>query len=96
MRANTSGMLHLTLHKKWFDAIAKGEKLEEYREKKPYWKKRLEGLDFPLMVIFRNGYHKAAPEMGVWCHGMNDANFEGKDCYALQLGAIDYIRNWKP
>lgn len=33
--------LHLTLKKKWFDMIASGEKLEEYRAIKPYWKKRL-------------------------------------------------------
>lgn len=33
--------LHLTLSKKWFDIISSGEKLEEYREIKPYWVKRL-------------------------------------------------------
>lgn len=34
-------ILHLTLKKKWFDMIASGEKLEEYREVKTYWWKRL-------------------------------------------------------
>jgi len=33
----------LTLHKKWFDLILSGEKLEEYREIKPYWVRRLVG-----------------------------------------------------
>jgi hypothetical protein len=33
--------LHLTLRKKWFDMIASGEKLEEYREIKTYWINRL-------------------------------------------------------
>lgn len=33
--------LHLTLKKKWFDMIDSGEKTEEYRELKDYWKKRL-------------------------------------------------------
>lgn len=33
--------LHLTLKKKWFDMIDSGEKLEEYREIKPYWGARL-------------------------------------------------------
>jgi hypothetical protein len=32
--------LHLTLTKKWFDMILSGEKREEYREMKPYWKNR--------------------------------------------------------
>lgn len=32
--------LHLTLKKKWFDMILSGEKKEEYREIKEYWKTR--------------------------------------------------------
>jgi hypothetical protein len=34
-------VLHLTIKKKWFDMIASGEKKEEYREIKPFWRKRL-------------------------------------------------------
>lgn len=37
--------LHLVLKSKWFDKIASGEKTSEYRECKPYWNKRLAGLD---------------------------------------------------
>ena len=33
--------LHLTLKKEWYEKIERGEKLEEYREIKPYWIKRL-------------------------------------------------------
>ena len=33
--------LTLILKSKWYDMIARGEKLEEYREIKPYWIKRL-------------------------------------------------------
>lgn len=33
--------LHLNLKRKWFDMIVSGEKLEEYREIKPYWINRL-------------------------------------------------------
>ncbi len=33
--------LNLTLKKKWFDMIKSGEKLEEYRETKPFWATRL-------------------------------------------------------
>lgn len=88
-------ILHLTLHKKWFDAIARGEKKEEYRECKPYWDRRLKGLGFPIMIYFRNGYQKSAPKMLVHCTGMRMAEFDGKKCYALQLGQIDYIKNWK-
>lgn len=34
-------ILNLNLKKKWYDLIAKGEKLEEYREIKEYWLDRL-------------------------------------------------------
>lgn len=34
-------ILRLTLKKRWFDMILSGNKLEEYREIKPYWEKRL-------------------------------------------------------
>lgn len=63
-------ILYLTLKKKWFEMIASGEKIEEYREIKPYWVKRLlnimesynEYKEFDK-VIFRNGYSKGAPSM---------------------------------
>lgn len=32
--------LHLTLKKRWWDMIERGEKTEEYREIKDYWTKR--------------------------------------------------------
>ena len=52
-------ILHLTLKKKWFDLIASGEKVLEYRELKPYWAKRLldgdVGKHFDI-VRFKNGY----------------------------------------
>lgn len=35
--------LHLTLKKRWFDMILRGEKKEEYREIKKYWAIRLCG-----------------------------------------------------
>jgi hypothetical protein len=70
-------ILHLTLKNKWFDMIASGEKKEEYRELKDYWRKRLlsildEGdkiLYRPSkmydIVRFRNGYAKNSPSIDV-------------------------------
>lgn len=42
-------MLTFNLKKEWFEKIKSGEKTHEYREYKPYWRKRLEnciGDDF--------------------------------------------------
>lgn len=58
--------LRLTLKKKWFDMIASGEKKEEYRERKPYWVKRLKGHRFDL-IEFRNGYGSNAPSIVAEC-----------------------------
>lgn len=42
--------------------IASGKKMEEYRELKPYWHKRLQGRSYDA-IKFRNGYRKDAPEI---------------------------------
>lgn len=63
-------MLMLPITKKWFDMIDAGEKTEEYREIKPYWRDRFykAGLCFengmpkaPAEVVFVNGYGNDRP-----------------------------------
>lgn len=101
-------ILHLTLKKKWFDMILAGEKTEEYREDKQYWRNRLllrgEVADgkFFREVHFRNGYAKDAPFMRVECLGMKPGKFKpewsdgGGEGYVIKLGAILETRNIKP
>ena len=49
--------LDLVLKKKWYDMIDSGEKIEEYREVKPYWVKRLTSLRCgSLLFSHRNSY----------------------------------------
>jgi ASC-1-like (ASCH) protein len=47
--------LHLNLRRKYFEEIAAGTKRVEYREQKPYWRKRLEHRKYDV-IKFRNGY----------------------------------------
>ena len=49
--------LHLNLKAEYFDAIARGEKREEYRLATPYWRRRLEGRKFAGIVL-KKGYPK--------------------------------------
>lgn len=57
-------MLVLPIKKKWFDMILSGEKKEEYRDIKPYYKTRFEHIWYGCIpntlavreVILRNGY----------------------------------------
>lgn len=74
-------MLVLPIKKKWFDMIKAGEKLEEYREIKPYYDKRLlnyfEHSDYGSFVvinpyikkqiILRNGYKRESPSLLCLC-----------------------------
>lgn len=100
-------ILHLTLKKKWFDLIAEGKKCVEYREIKPYWRKRLQIAHVKSYtkvityrtksyneVHFRNGYHKDSPFMRVLWEHMTYATYEGKKCFAIELGPVLEIRNW--
>ncbi len=74
--------LALTIHRKWFDRIASGQKTQEFREVKPYWTKRLEGRHYDE-VHFRNGYHQDAPFMRVEYLG-----YTKNGCYVLHLGKV--------
>lgn len=64
-------MFTLPIKKKWFNMILAGQKLEEYREIKPYyeirfknlWKGSLIGYSARRKIAFRNGYGKDAPEI---------------------------------
>jgi hypothetical protein len=85
-----SGVLHLTLHREFFDAIAAGRKKTEYREDKPDWRARLVDREYDE-VVFRNGYASNAPLMRVECLGI------GKDRsgrFAIRLGEILEIKNY--
>ena len=87
-------ILYLTLNKKWFDLIKSGEKTEEYREIKPYWEKRFEGINSG-MLHFKNGYSKKAPHFIIELKGteIREGKEEwgaekGKKYFVLKLGKI--------
>ncbi|MBN2239739.1 MAG: hypothetical protein JW712_08190 [Dehalococcoidales bacterium] len=82
-------ILHLTLHREYFDKIASGEKTKEYRDIKPYWTKRLEDRVYDE-IHFKNGYSKDAPFMRVEWKGMTRE--AGR--YVIHLGAVLELKNW--
>jgi len=85
-------VLHLTLEREWFDQIAKGIKRNEYREYKPYWKRRLEGRTFDH-ILFRNGYAADAPEMLVEYRGLRRDEKRGR--YVIRLGRVLKTKRWR-
>lgn len=103
-----SRVLHLTLKRQWFEMIIHSGKIEEYREVKPYWEKRLFNVNHngqPKeydIIRFKNGYGKNVPEMdiewkGCW-KGEGDPMYGaeiGVEYYVIWLGKILSIKNYK-
>ena len=87
-------ILHLNLHRQYFDLIATGQKKTEYRECTPYWRKRLEGRDYDV-VSFRNGYATRAPVMEVEYVAKGFRVIGSKKEYAIRLGKILKIQNYQ-
>ena len=54
-----------TLEREWFAKIAAGRKRVEYREIKPYWTKRLNGVRVPFKLVLRNGMNPPVPVLTV-------------------------------
>ncbi len=88
-------ILRLTLKREYFAQIAKKQKRTEYRKRKPYWRKRLEGRKFEA-ILFRNGYGKNVPEMLVEFRGLSRVGKGRGAEYAIRLGRILKIKRWKP
>lgn len=84
-------VLHLTLHRKWFDLIAIGKKKIEYRDATPYWDKRLKDREYDE-IHFRNGYNPNNPFMRVKMVEI-DTDPENLQWF-IYLGEILEIKNW--
>ena len=72
-----NNMLTLPIKKKWYDMILSGEKKEEYREIKPYYRSRFTSVGLldrygletvsEANILFRNGYSKNSPSFIAKC-----------------------------
>ena len=87
-------ILYLTIKRQWFEMIASGEKLEEYREIKDYWTRRLVWRHHDA-VHFRNGFRASSPTMMfelLWIDvGNGDPAWGapvGREVYILRLGKM--------
>jgi len=104
----SKAVLQLTLKKPWFDLIASGEKVFEYREYKQHWMSRLLGKngcqDFDE-VRFTHGYGKHRPFIrcefigtaimaGEYCEPDNNEQLENSQMYfVIGLGKVLEIGN---
>lgn len=88
-------VLYLTLKRVHFNKILKKEKVEEYREIKQYWAKRLLGKHY-THIQFRNGYQSDSPTILIQYLGLGiNKHYEEKLCFTLRLGKIIKTENIK-
>lgn len=85
--------LSMPIKKQWFDLILSKQKLEEYREIKPYWTSRLNKNISYLKLI--NGYGNKKPYLIIELKNMKVGTgkkewgaLEGELYYILELGEI--------
>ena len=82
-------ILLLRVKKEYFDQIKSGEKREEYREVKEYWRARIEGKTFDLIEIIcgYGGERIYFPWNGYEIKTINHPLFDGiaTDVYAIKL-----------
>ena len=86
--------LHLNLHREFFAAIAAGKKRAEYRDRTPYWRRRLEGREYEV-IQFRNGYATLAPVMVVEFRGLRRYGQSRTGYYAIRLGRVLSLKRWR-
>lgn len=89
-------ILHLTLYREHFHAIASGMKHIEYRPQSKHWKSRIEGKHYDA-ILFRNGYASNAPEMLVQFLGVRQyrKSKSKRAYYAIRLGRVLKINRWR-
>lgn len=102
-------MLILPIKKKWYNMILSGEKKEEYREIKPYYRSRfihegfLDVYGLPQIyvgrVMFRNGYSHNSPSYIALCSvdiraGRPEWGAEpGREYYVLTIYSVETIHD---
>jgi hypothetical protein len=81
-----------TIEREWLAQIVAGTKRTEYRQMKPYWRKRLQGVSRPFELRLINGMQKNAPEVTVLVDRVR-ANARSKQ-YELHIAKVLQCLNW--
>ena len=84
--------LTTTIKREWLQQIVAGEKQVEYREIKPYWTRRLDGIQCPFLLRLINGMVGNAPEVTVRIDRIQENRRTGN--YELHIGRVVEIRHW--
>jgi hypothetical protein len=79
-----------TIKREWFGRIVSRQKKVEYREDKPYWQRRLEGIEVPFRLKLINGMRLNSPRLTVTVVKVRKRN----GIYELHLGRVREVMYW--
>jgi len=79
-----------TIKREWFSQIVSRKKKVEYRQDKPYWQRRLEGIEVPFRLRLINGMRPDSPRLTVTVVKVRKRNGN----YELHLGGVREVMNW--
>jgi hypothetical protein len=84
--------LTMNIKRQFFAAIVAGTKRIEYREMKPFWKRRIEPMKTPFKLRLLNGMTAPVPEAVVVVTRVS--RHPSLREYRLHLGRVLQVRRW--
>lgn len=88
-----ANILHLTVDRSTFEAIAERRQVQDFRDRNEYWRARLNNKAFDF-VRCRSGTGTSAPEIDLDFLGVTRVLREGRGQYAITMGEIRNLKNW--
>lgn len=88
-----ANILHLSVDRTTFEAIADGRQVQDFRDRNEYWRSRLNNKAFEF-VRCRSGTGTTAPEIDLDFLGVTRVVREGRGQYAIKMGEIRSLKNW--
>lgn len=79
-----------TIKREWFRQIVSRQKKVEYREDKPYWSRRLDGIQVPFCLRLINGMRQDSPRLTVTVIKVRKRSGN----YELHLGRVREVMHW--
>jgi hypothetical protein len=79
-----------TIKREWFRQIVSRQKKVEYRDEKPYWSRRFEGVQIPFRLRLINGMRQDSPRLTVTVVKVKKKNGN----YELHLGRVREVVHW--
>jgi hypothetical protein len=84
--------LTMNIKRRFFAAIVAGTKRIEYREMKPFWKRRIDPMKTPFKLRFLNGMTDPVPKAVVVVTRVTKGRSPPE--YRLHLGKVLSVRRW--